>query len=189
MINKDHFVVDLETLSNGPRAAIVAIGTVFVQNGAIANQQYIRATAESAVQNGGEIDASTVTWWLKQSDLARAEIDGAKESLPLKSALKEHASFMRSCQPRPDDRFVWGNGSSFDNVILREAYKAAGSEAPWPFWNDRDLRTITALYPEAKTLPFEGIKHHALHDALHEAKVLIAALQLQQALQAEAPQP
>ncbi|MGK8439047.1 3'-5' exonuclease [Ectopseudomonas hydrolytica] len=183
MINQDHFVVDLETLGNGPRAAIVAIGIAFVAQGRIAETTYIRVNAESAAASGGEIDASTVTWWLQQSAQARAEIAGSQGGVTLQAALVHVEEFMHLCLPNTSRRHVWGNGSSFDNVILREAFKANGKDAPWPFWNDRDLRTITALYPEAKDLPFEGTKHHALHDAVHEAKVLIAALQFHQTLQ------
>ncbi|WP_296232283.1 3'-5' exonuclease [uncultured Pseudomonas sp.] len=183
MIKHDHFVVDLETLGNGPRAAIVAIGIVFIARGQISDTFYTRVNAESAAASGGEIDASTVTWWLKQSAQARKEIDGSQGAPHLVHALERVAEFMHLCLPNASLRNVWGNGSSFDNVILREAFKANDMVIPWAFWNDRDLRTITALYPEAKQLPFEGTKHHALHDAVHEAKVLIAALQFHQTLQ------
>lgn len=183
MINQDHFVVDLETFGNGPRAAIVAIGIVFVAQGRIADTFYTRVNAESSAASGGELDASTVAWWLKQSAESRKEVDGSQSTPYLAHSLESVAEFMHLCLPNASLRNVWGNGSSFDNVILREAFKAHDMVIPWPFWNDRDLRTITALYPEAKGLPFEGTKHHALHDAVHEAKVLIAALQFHQTLQ------
>lgn len=185
MINQDHFVVDLETFGNGPRAAIVAIGIAFIAQGRIADTFYTRVNAESSAASGGEIDASTVAWWLQQSAQARAEVDGSQGSVHLMTALESVEEFMHLCLPNTSRRYVWGNGCSFDNVILREAFKANDKDAPWPFWNDRDLRTITALYPEAKQLPFEGTKHHALHDAVHEAKVLIAALLMHHAHQQE----
>lgn len=185
MITQDHFVVDLETLGNGPRAAIVAIGIAFISRGRIADTFYTRVNAESAAASGGEIDASTVTWWLKQSAQARKEIDASQSAPYLTHALERVAEFMHLCLPNASLRNVWGNGSSFDNVILREAFKANDMVIPWSFWNDRDLRTITALYPEAKQLPFEGTKHHALHDAVHEAKVLISALVMHHASQQE----
>ena len=84
------------------------------------------------------------------------------------------------------ERLVWGNGATFDNVILRRAFDDCAIEAPWPFWHDRDLRTILGLYPEAKAREFEGVKHHALHDARHEARMLIDALRLHEQRTAEA---
>ena len=69
---------------------------------------------------------------------------------------------------------------------VRSALDAFDMGHLWHFWNDRDLRTLLALYPEAKLLPFEGTKHHALDDAMHEAKQLLAALQLHHTLAGEA---
>ena len=39
------------------------------------------------------------------------------------------------------------------------------------------MRTVLDMHKAAKDVgPFEGIKHHALHDARHEAKQLAKAL-------------
>lgn len=35
-----------------------------------------------------------------------------------------------------------------------------------------------ALFPALKAMPFQGIKHHALHDARHEARQVIEGLRL-----------
>lgn len=176
MIKATHFIVDLETMGNGPRAAIASIGVAVVREGLLTDSTYIPVSLESSVQHGGELDASTVLWWLGQGEEARAAVRAG--ATPLRDALNYLTDFIRSHSPMPNATYIWGNGSSFDCVILRSAYQAAGLEAPWPFWNDRDLRTLLHLYPAAKALPFEGIKHHALDDARHEAKQLVAALEL-----------
>jgi len=93
----------------------------------------------------------------------------------LPRALEQVAEFILE---QDGERLVWGNGATFDNVILRRAFDDCAIEAPWHFWHDRDLRTILGLYPEAKAREFEGVKHHALHDARHEAHMLIDALRL-----------
>lgn len=182
MINATHYVLDLETMGTGPNAAIVAIGCVKVADGQIAGEFYTRVDLESSLQAGGTVTAKTIQWWLKRSEEARREVDGSQHAQPLIFALRDLDVFMDD-----DERqiFVWGNGSSFDNVILRSAYAAFGDEAPWPFWNDRDLRTLLHLYPAAKGIPFEGTKHHALHDARHEARQLVAALEMHEAQRAE----
>lgn len=178
MINAINYVLDLETMGKGPRAAIVAIGCARIEEGAITSTFYRRVNLESSLQAGLEMDASTVSWWLKQEDDARAEVDGSQPSVLLPIALTALADFLAE-----DKALVWGNGSSFDNVIVRSALEACGMGPLWHFWNDRDLRTLLALYPEAKSRPFVGVKHHAEHDAIHEAKQLILALQLHQTLQ------
>ncbi|CAD5377113.1 hypothetical protein OF001_U20040 [Pseudomonas sp. OF001] len=180
MIKQTHIVIDLETLGKGPNAPIAAIGAVVVRDAKPLDEFYRRIDLESAMipHWKREADASTIQWWLQQSAEARAEIDGSQPGTPIISTLEQLAGWMDIYAPHRD-ALVWGNGSSFDNVILRSAYSELTRPTPWEFRNDRDLRTILALYPEAKNVgPFEGTKHHALHDARHEAKQLCKALRL-----------
>lgn len=180
MINQTHIVIDLETMGKGPNAPIAAIGVVIVRNAQPLDVFYRRINLESAMQPHlrRESDASTIQWWLQQSAQARAEIDGSQPSITILDAILHLTDWM-SNYTNAREAIIWGNGSSFDNVILRSTIIAAGLPLPWQFWNDRDLRTILALYPEAKNVgEFEGTKHHALHDARHEAKQLCKALRL-----------
>lgn len=184
MINATHYVLDLETMGKGPRAAIVAIGCVRIEQGTITGSIYRRVSLETSLQAGLQVDASTIEWWLQQDEAARAEIY-KPAAIRIEGALANLAEFMGNNhlhKPNPK-ALLWGNGSSFDNVIVGNAFDACGIPRPWLFWNDRDLRTLLALYPEAKALPFEGTKHHALDDAMHEAKQLLMALNLHQTLQ------
>ena len=50
MINATHYVLDLETMGKGPRAAIVAIGCVRIEQGAITDTFYRRVNLESSLQ-------------------------------------------------------------------------------------------------------------------------------------------
>ncbi|MCY1282776.1 3' exoribonuclease, RNase T-like [compost metagenome] len=184
MINATHYVLDLETMGKGPRSAIAAIGCVRIEKLVITGSLYRRVRLETSLQAGLQVDASTIEWWLQQEEAARAEIFNPGGSR-LESALADLANFMGKPPGEAPSRttLLWGNGSSFDNVIVGNAFDACSLERPWHFWNDRDLRTLLALYPEAKQLPFKDTKHHALDDAMHEASQLIAALQLHQTLQ------
>lgn len=187
MIDAIHYVIDLETMGKGPRAAIVAIGAVRVEHGQPAGEFYCRVDLASSLGWGLEPDSSTIQWWLKQSTEARTEVDGSIPGVILPAALDALGQFILSGPTGArlsTDPLVWGNGATFDNVILTSAYTACGMERPWKYWNDRDLRTLLNLYPEAKTIEFDGIKHHAMHDARHEAKQLGKALSLH-AAQAE----
>lgn len=178
MINEIHFVLDLETMSTSPNAAIAAIGCVRVEQGEIVDEFYERVDLESSRAMGGDIDTPTLQWWLTQPHEARQEVSGELPAIDIEIALCSLLNFMRRGGITDDQPLVWGNGSSFDNVILGSAYQRARIPLPWKFWNDRDLRTLLALYPQSKkAITFEGIKHHALNDARHEARQLIAALQ------------
>ncbi len=181
MINQTHFVIDLETLGKGPNAPIVAIGAVCIMHGLLAGEFYARVSLESSMALGRQVDASTIIWWLQQERPARAEIfdDGTMAPFTLPAALGALSEWMAYPWNDAGNARVWGNGSSFDNVILRESYQACGLDLPWQFRFDRDLRTILELYPDAKDVgPLQGTKHHALHDASHEAKQLCKALRL-----------
>lgn len=184
MINATHYVLDLETMGKGPTAAIVAIGCARIEQGTITGSFYRRVSLQTSLLAGLQVDASTIEWWLQQDEAARAEIFNPG-GYALEWVLVDLAAFM-GCdhlhKPNPK-ALLWGNGSSFDNVIVGNAFDACRIERPWMFWNDRDLRTLLHLYPEAKAQPFEGTKHHALDDAMHEAKQLLMALNLHQTLQ------
>ncbi|WP_462383324.1 3'-5' exonuclease [Pseudomonas sp. Marseille-QA0892] len=174
MIDQTHFVLDLETYDTLPTAAIASIGCAVVKRGQIVDEFYVR-TAEPT----GTLSHSTVRWWLGQSAEARAEVDGSQPGLTMSVVLEGFRRFMEAHAPRAD-RYVWGNGPSFDNVIMRHALRDWNVPELWPYPNDRDIRTLSALFPQAKRIEFEGTRHHALHDARHEAKILCRALALHQ---------
>lgn len=162
----NNIMVDLETMGNGPRAAIVAIGACRFDIDGLSSSFYIPISLKSSVHCGGIMDPDTVLWWMQQSDKARAELYG-KGSLPLFETLVEFAAYAG------ENAIIWGNGATFDNVILAEAYKSTGITRPWSYRNDRCFRTIKALYPDVPVPVFEGVEHNALHDAVHQAEHLI----------------
>ena len=117
-------MLDLETMGNGPRAAIVAIGAVEFdpETGTVGERFYQAVDLATAVSMGGEMDASTVLWWMQQGDEARAAF--AKGGAHLSKALMDFSTWLHE-RGAPDDVRVWGNGAAFDNVILASAYRAA----------------------------------------------------------------
>lgn len=181
MIKATHYVIDLETLGTRETAVIASIGAIRIRDLQIDGEAYYRVDMAASVAGGRTLDVPTLLWWLGQAEAARAELlDDDRH--PLQIVLQRLADFMRySASTGPDaDAWVWGNGPAFDCAILRSAYRQQGIPEPWPYYRDRDLRTLLDLYPEAIGLtgPFVGTRHHALHDARHEARQLIAALQL-----------
>jgi len=103
-------MLDLETMGTGPNAAIVAIGAVEfdLQTGTVGERFYRVADLESSVECGGVIDASTVMWWLKQSDEARAALGAPSENIAV--VLRQFSEWMKDRADRDDVR-VWGNGA------------------------------------------------------------------------------
>lgn len=176
----NNVMLDLETLGNGNNAAIVSIGAVMFDpyHNAIGSEFYIEIEINSAAYYG-QMDASTVQWWMGQSDEARALFTNKENKQPLKTALIEFQNWIDQTGEFKG-RIVWGNGSCFDNVILGNAFKALKLHQPWPFYGDRDVRTIVdlgkqlrAINPK-KDIPFIGVAHNALDDAKHQARYVSA---------------
>jgi hypothetical protein len=178
----NHIMLDLETMSSKPDAPIVAIGAVFFEpsTGEIgaAFEEIIDLRSSSQY---GKIEADTVLWWLKQSTAAR-DVISQKNASNLIDGLIEFSDWVGQIE-NPKDRIIWGNGSGFDNVILRSAYERLGITAPWMHYNDRDVRTIVDLgrtllgFDPKKDMPFTGERHNAMDDAIHQAKYVSAIYQ------------
>ncbi|MCS2152404.1 3'-5' exoribonuclease [Scandinavium goeteborgense] len=179
----NNLMIDLETMGNKPSAPIVAIGAVFFdpQTGELGAEFYNAVNLSSDMALGAVPDGDTILWWLKQSAEARAAIC-TDDTLPIADALSELSAFISRNSENPRYLKVWGNGSNFDNVILRAAYERAGHACPWQFWNDSDVRTMVLLgrqlgFDPKRDMPFDGVAHNALADARHQVKYVSAIWQ------------
>lgn len=171
-------MIDLETMDTATTAAIVAIGAVEfdVESGALGRSLYLPVQLASSVAAGGTMSPDTVLWWMQQPDDARREL-WSGDGQTLERAL---TNLRRWLEMRPDgqDVRVWGNGAAFDNVVLRGAYERLGLPPPWKWSNDRCYRTLRKLQPQIEPPPREGTAHHALDDAVHQARHAALLLRL-----------
>ena len=161
-----HLMVDIETMGTSPDAVILSIGLV-------------RFT---------EADGETISWWLTQPEHARRALRGLQRredghgGLLEADALKD---FCRSVMQTADIGGFWANGIDFDLVILRAALARHKLPLPWPYWLQRDYRTLRRMMPHVPTPPRdEALKHSALADAMHQAAHCAALLR---ALRTTAP--
>lgn len=171
-----HVMLDLETMGNTSNAAIVSIGAVVFDpaTGSLgADFEQVINLNSSAYY--GDLDASTVTWWLTQSEEARAIFQRNTPKSTLKDSLLELNQWLADLGDAKEIQ-VWGNGSGFDNVILTNAYKAVRIKPNFSHWNDRDVRTIVEMgrsilgINPKETMEREGTHHSALDDAKFQAK-------------------
>jgi len=161
-MNNEKIMLDLETMGQRKDAAIIAIGAVKFGDGKIYDEFYQIIDLQSSIDAGLSIDASTIMWWMKQSDAARNEFGRASASID--GVLQNFSDWIGD----DSDPEIWGNGAAFDNVILANAYHKCGIKQPWKYWNDRCYRTIKAMVPKL-TLERTGTHHNALDDAKHQA--------------------
>lgn len=162
-----HIMLDIETMGQSTRAAIMSIGACYFNpaTGEIGNTFHEQIN----IASNGVIDASTVIWWMKQTNDARSKFFNNESAQHIVDALTKFSAFVK-----PDAK-VWGNGIAFDNVIVRNGYHDWGIAEPWKFWNDMDVRTIIELgkvigIDPKRDMPFDGVKHDALADAIHQTK-------------------
>jgi len=172
-------MLDLETYGRGNKAAIISIGaTHFEPKGNEARYSTFECFVDpqSCVDIGMVVDVSTVNWWMgvdcKDSvdrdvmNAARTVLaEKLKMAVPIRDALHRFSAWLGENKP------VWGNSSTFDNVILRNAYELAGIPCPWEFWNDRCYRTMKNLVPHVK-MQRVGVYHSAMWDAISQAEHL-----------------
>lgn len=167
---KHHVMLDLETLSTEPNAAIISIGAVvFTKEKVLDHTFYETIDIESNRFCGRHMSFSTVGWWMKQDLSARKEFQKQSESLPI--VLRNFREWFTVYTIDG----VWGNGADFDNIILANAYKEGSSvETPWKHYQNRCYRTLKNLVD----LPLErsGTHHNALDDAItqtaHAVKIM-----------------
>ncbi|WP_251843258.1 exonuclease [Enterobacter hormaechei] len=179
-----HLMVDIESLGKKPDAPIVSIGAIFFDpaSGQTGPEFYKVISLESAMEWGGVPDASTILFWLKATPEARSEIV-MDHAIPLDDALLQFKDFIAENAANGKDTVqVWGNGATFDNVLLEDSYARTGISCPWKYWNNRDVRTIVELgkavgYTPRHEIPFEGEPHKAISDARHQVKYVSAIWQ------------
>jgi len=197
-----HIMVDLETLGKQKNACIVALGAYYFDTKEPTKGEsfYLLANPESSLKTGLQMDADTVLWWLGQSEDARNELLRCREGASLAMVLASFASFYQGCSIDQQTKFVlkfreenpncteedclkqskrypripvWGNGATFDNVILSTAYGLIGQPVPWQFTEDRCYRTLKNLCPQVPMVR-TGTHHNALEDCKSQALHLSA---------------
>lgn len=169
---KEHVMIDLETIGNDYDGIFTTVGACVFdpETGEIGKTFYEHVNWESAVEVGRTVTPDTIKWWMTQAEEARAEI--VKTGLHINLVMHNLSAWM------PDHAVVWGNGPTFDIGKLENAY--GYYDIPWKFYDVRCVRTIRDLaygLVDRDSIPFEGVKHNAKDDAIHQAKYVSAMWQ------------
>lgn len=138
-------MLDIECMGKGSKAPITSLGAVVFNpnTGELGNEIEVIVNLNSSAYYG-EMDASTVVWWLQQSEEARSIYAKDTPKSTLKDALIQFNEWLSS-QGEPNDLYLWGNGKEFDNVIVRNAFDACRIKPNFSHWNDSDVRTIVKM--------------------------------------------
>lgn len=163
----DRVMLDIETLGLEPGAAIISIGACRFRpgDGVVGETFYVEVDTRSCREAGLHVDDDTFEWWQKQ-DSEVAPLDG---DIALPDALARLKHYIGDADE------IWANSPSFDCEMLETAYGAVGVNEPWEYHQERDVRTLRSL-PNAVEVEMNGREHHALDDAVHQAREVAATI-------------
>ena len=165
-----HGMVDLETLGTGSNSVVVSVGLVAfnISTGEILAELDIGLNLNQQIKTGGVIDGDTLEFHFAQAPDSIQKM-AQRKVLDVKDGLDLISNFIKANNLTT----LWGNGATFDNVILRNLYARHLKVFPLGFWTDRDLRTAVDIYNiDVGAVPFVGIRHYCLDDARHQVKLL-----------------
>ena len=165
-----HGMIDLETLGTGSNSVVVSAGLIAfnISTGEILAELDIGLNLNQQIKTGGVIDGDTLEFHFAQAPDSIQKM-AQRKVLDVKEGLELISNFIKA----NNITTLWGNGATFDNVILRNLYARHLKVFPLGLWTDRDLRTAVDIYNiDTRTVPFEGIKHYCLDDARHQVKLL-----------------
>ena len=164
-----HCMVDLETMSLGAHAMVLSIGAVLFDPNAfgVASKFYVAIDLEDQMASGRfQMDPGTLLWWMHEERRDARNRWMAEAKVDIYAALSGLREWFG-----PSSRPVWGNGASFDNVVLANAYRSMGLSVPWTYKHDRCFRTMANMAPLVEFIR-KGTFHHALDDAESQAEHL-----------------
>lgn len=168
-------MLDLETLSSKPNAAVVSIGAVAFNKDGVAREGFYEVLdVEDQELKGRHISASTFKWWTQQSEQARKVFAETPSKTPM--ALARFEAYLYGLTSDVHARRIWGYGSTFDNVVLRSLYESYGMKAPWTYRGDMCYRTLKGLFPKVAIPERTGTHHNALDDARYQAQCAVIYL-------------
>ena len=179
-------MIDIETLSTRPDAAICAIGAAAFSFGSDKTGTFYCEVdwQDHANRLNAHIDPNTHRWWNQQKPEARAVLDVKDSTLRICDALKLFSDWVVSIRKGNNlkELGIWGNDINFDLTILESAFRATNQATPWQFWESRSVRTLVWMGKQfgidpKKTLNREGTYHNAADDAAFQVKYCRAIME------------
>lgn len=176
-----HIVIDIETLGTEPGCEIRSIGAcAFHDTNHLDAHTFYRLT-HNDINFYGHVDANALNWWRTDkriSKLARRHCLQHLNRADITRALLDFVEWIyviHTFYPNAGTPIYWGNGPDFDQACLAVAMKACGVPIPWTYRDNRDYRTLMDAVGLVE-LRRRTVRHHSMHDAVHEARKIMLAI-------------
>lgn len=170
-----HVMIDAETLGRTPGSVVRSVAAVEFdpQTGETGRQKVWKIDLADSIRYGFKVEASTLKWWMMQSDEARREfVEGAET--PLEDFLEDFMQFIAATD-EGNDFTLWCLQLDFDVAMLRSmyswynlnVYRCDEEVLPWNFRKVRDVRPYMDALDSAGLLPPKvADRHTPLADCL-----------------------
>ena len=170
-----HVMIDTETLGRTPGSVVRSVAAVEFdpQTGETGRQKVWKIDLADSIRYGFKVEASTLKWWMMQSDEARREfVEGAET--PLEDFLENFMQFIAATD-EGNDFTLWCLQLDFDVAMLRSmyswynlnVYRCDEEVLPWNFQKVRDVRPYMDALDSAGLLPPKvADRHTPLADCL-----------------------
>lgn len=170
-----HIMIDTETLGRTPGSVVRSVAAVEFdpQTGETGRQKVWKIDLTDSIRYGFKVEASTLKWWMMQSDEARREfVEGAET--PLEDFLEDFMQFIAATD-EGNDFTLWCLQLDFDVAMLRSmyswynlnVYRCDEEVLPWNFRKVRDVRPYMDALDSAGLLPPKvADRHTPLADCL-----------------------
>ena len=195
-MKKINVVVDIETLSLRPDAAIISIAAVpfMLDKESLDNNNkygytgvpafdemtkdiscpegyapfYETIDATSCAMAGLAFDMDTVKFWSEMPDEAKSAIM-EKPRVSIRQALEDLVAYLENlkAQHKADELIIWVQGSDFDIPVLKNAmYKVLGLTPETLPWKHRTIRDARTFMLESLSLVYPDTPVKELYDKL-----------------------
>lgn len=195
-MKKINVVVDIETLSLRPDAAIISIAAVpfMLDKESLDNNDkygytgvpafdemkndiscpeeyapfYETIDATSCAMAGLAFDMDTVKFWSEMPDEAKSAII-EKPRVSIRQALEDLVAYLENlkAQHKTDELIIWVQGSDFDIPILKNAmYKVLGFTPETLPWKHRNIRDARTFMLESLSLVYPDTPVNELYGKL-----------------------
>lgn len=170
-----HVMVDLETLATSTDTIVLSLGACKfnIEDFSIEGTFYRVLDMKTQIDMGRKVDPGTLGFWLKQDPEVMRSLfrESIYQGISPDQCFAEFSDWLYD-----DEKLegVWSNGSNFDIAILDHLWSHKEDKL-WPHTKIRDVRTLVHAargFVSKKDIPREGIAHHALDDAVYQAKYI-----------------
>lgn len=172
-------ICDVETLDTQPSSVVLSVAMVKFNLADEDNydtlndpKRYFYAVidAEEQIRDYARTCSfSTIKFWTEQSKSVTKEVFQTKQQ-PVEATLIDLAKWVNVDTVKSPN--LWGNGATFDNMIMQSLFRDYDIKWPFDYWADKDLRTLKYLAGDPRSVPVDrDMVHHALFDTMYEALV------------------